>query len=67
MYMIRLSRMVRFNCGDYALFSSRPEARLSIRLILCFFLMFLLCFRLYPSKMEDSFDCDCGELEPPDH
>ncbi|KAM3625583.1 uncharacterized protein V6R79_014422 [Siganus canaliculatus] len=23
--------------------------------------------RLYSSKMEDSFDCDCGELEPPDH
>lgn len=23
--------------------------------------------RLYQSKMDGSFDCDCGELEPPDH
>lgn len=23
--------------------------------------------RLYRSKMDGSFDCDCGELEPPDH
>ena len=22
---------------------------------------------LYQSKMDGSFDCDCGELEPPDH
>lgn len=34
----------------------------------CFCCLFsLLSFRLYPTKMEDSFDCDCGELEPPDH
>ncbi|KAL4613339.1 hypothetical protein GN956_G22624 [Arapaima gigas] len=25
------------------------------------------CERLPHCKMEDSFDCDCGELEPPDH
>lgn len=27
----------------------------------------VLCFRKPCCKMEDSFDCDCGELEPPDH
>lgn len=28
---------------------------------------FSLLFRLPRSKMDGSFDCDCGELEPPDH
>ena len=36
----------------------------NLHLLFCFS---LVSFRLYPSKMEDSFDCDCGELEPPDH
>lgn len=46
--MICLSRRVRFKCGDYALLSSRTDARFSIHLILWFFSYVSLVFQVIP-------------------
>ncbi|CAM9423906.1 unnamed protein product [Bubo scandiacus] len=72
-----------FSCGSYGEEISRSYSSLLMGIALNLFLCCLMelakrevpdvspswCkpIRLSRSKMDGSFDCDCGELEPPDH